>query len=224
MHENHVDVLAAEGVDTTESVILNPATRFYRVPGGMPAVELWFKLARTLCGAVPILATDLAAIEYLCKCGRRLAITPAPDLQPLPARQVLGDLGARVFRKSLPACLIDSEGEPLENCWLGVVQSRGACDLPLAIRFGGIGSCPPPEVHARHVATWARRFGAMPIALKHSMIEFVVSRPPTRDDAALELAREQHDYAPDVSANGMGGVEKHAAALSGLPYWAFWWD
>lgn len=225
MDQDHTEVLAAEGVDTTESVNVNGESRFYRIPGGLPAVELWFKLAHSLQGAVPILATDMAAIEYLRQCLRKCGSpTDLPELQPLPAREVLGDLRPRVFRKSLPACLIDAQNEPLEACWLGVIKARGACDLPLAMGFGGIGSCPAPEVHARNVAVWARRFGAMPIAFKHSMMEFAVARPPMREDAALELAREQHAYAPDVSSNGLGGIEKHATALLGLPYWAFWWD
>jgi hypothetical protein len=56
------------------------------------------------------------------------------------------------------------------------------------------------------------------------VLELSVARPPSTDQAALALAREQFRYAPDIVQQGVGDVETLAASLKNGHVWYFWWD
>jgi hypothetical protein len=56
------------------------------------------------------------------------------------------------------------------------------------------------------------------------VLEAHVSRPPTAFDAALELAREQYAYCPDIVDQGAMTVERLAQTLENETLWYFWWD
>jgi hypothetical protein len=54
--------------------------------------------------------------------------------------------------------------------------------------------------------------------------EFRVTRPPRDRESALALAEEHAIYCPDRIHQGMGTLERLAAALLNAPVWYFWWD
>jgi hypothetical protein len=45
------------------------------------------------------------------------------------------------------------------------------------------------------------------------VLELSVTRPPTSDQAALALAREQFSYSPDIVQRGVNDIETLAASL-----------
>lgn len=230
------NVLVQKGVDLGNSVELSDEVTFYRVAGGKDALKLWFDLAHRLpaVGAWPMLCCDDAAIEYLRRC--RKAAEGMSTVEIIARARAgastgegasLADLdrvSTRLFRRALPACLLDDSDEPLAQCYLAIVPGRFAYEIPAYLRFGGTGSCPKPNVHVARLADWGRRYGAVPLVLKESMFECVVARPPMTPEEATELAREQAEYCPDLVRRGLGTQEKLAVALKGMPYWAFWWD
>jgi hypothetical protein len=56
------------------------------------------------------------------------------------------------------------------------------------------------------------------------VIEMTVARPPMTKEAAMELAKEQFLYCPDIVYQGTESVEALAAGLLDARVWFFWWD
>ena len=70
---------------------------------------------------------------------------------------------------------------------------------------------------------WYQKFGAVPAALSHDILEFVVQ--PLRDkSAAVGLALEQYAFCPDIIDQGMQMVGILANSLTKSSVWSFWWD
>ena len=89
--------------------------------------------------------------------------------------------------------------------------------------FGGWNACPLPEEHIMISRYWYQKFGAVPAALSHDILEFVAQ--PLRDkSAAVGLALEQYAFCPDIIDQGMQMVGILANSLTKSSVWSFWWD
>lgn len=89
--------------------------------------------------------------------------------------------------------------------------------------FGGWNECPLPEEQVMISRYWYQKFGAVPAALSHDILEFVAQ--PLRDkSAAVGLALEQYAYCPDIIDQGMQMVGILANTLTKSSVWSFWWD
>jgi hypothetical protein len=71
---------------------------------------------------------------------------------------------------------------------------------------------------------WRDRFGAEIAAVSSDVVEFTVSRPPSDDAQALELAWQQYLYCADIVDQGVGSVATLAQSLRHSTRWYFWWD
>jgi hypothetical protein len=106
---------------------------------------------------------------------------------------------------------------------LALVPTSVAYEVPAHLRFGGWNDCPPPEVHVSALRDWHQRFGAEPVVMTSDTVELLVRKPVATRGQALELARFQHAYCPDIVAPALQSVEALAATLLGDPRWYFWW-
>jgi hypothetical protein len=97
-------------------------------------------------------------------------------------------------------------------------------EVPAHLRFGGWNECPPPEAHVAFLRRWHERFGAEPVAVTDDVVELLVRRPIGTREEALQVARLQYVYCPDIVEQGTNSVEALAATLLGDPRWYFWWD
>ena len=70
---------------------------------------------------------------------------------------------------------------------------------------------------------WHEQFGAEPVIIKADTLEFLVDRPPRRDEA-LQLALEQIAFCPDLLAECTPSVGALANSLPDWHTWQFWWD
>lgn len=107
---------------------------------------------------------------------------------------------------------------------VGLVDLADPCELFARLGWGDWNACPAPPLHVALMRHWRERFGAEPVALSGDVVECVVARPPQAQDAALELARHQQAYCPDIVEQGTGTTARLGAALLAAPYWYFWWD
>lgn len=149
------------------------------------------------------------ARRYLVRPQDLRGSTPLPDEPPSDAILTPLDL---TTNKPMPVVRIALL--PIDASW----------KAPAFLPFGHYNDNPPPPVHVALLREWNRRYGAEIVSLTGDVIELTVPRPPTTDEAALALARQQFQYAPDIVQQGTGDVETLAAYLKDGHAWYFWWD
>ena len=114
--------------------------------------------------------------------------------------------------------------EPLEKAYLLLIPTEKGEEVPAFLRWGGWNDCPPPEYHAAALRRWSDRYGAELVAINGDTMELRVARRPTSREEALELAREQYAYCPDIVEQGVEQIAALAAVLMESDWWYFWWD
>ena len=91
--------------------------------------------------------------------------------------------------------------------------------------WGDWNGCHRASAHVAILRRWRERYGAGLLAIAHDTLELVVASPPATFHEALELARDQYSYAPDIVEQGEHPtVGRLASALVGSHHWHFWWD
>ena len=104
---------------------------------------------------------------------------------------------------------------PVKNPW----------EIFAYLPFGGWNECPDtPELMA--VAKyWARQYGAIPAAISHDELEFLLPTP-VPEEKAMDTAVEQYGFCPDVVNQGPeeATVGTLADVLRQSTVWYFWWD
>lgn len=93
--------------------------------------------------------------------------------------------------------------------------------LPL----GGWNECPAtPEMMAA-AKDWYERFGAVPAAVSHDEVEFLLEQPVPPDQAP-QVALEHYCFCPDRvdQCEEEGTVSQLADTLRRSTAWYFWWD
>lgn len=111
-----------------------------------------------------------------------------------------------------------------DEIFLGLVPTQESWQIPACLNFGGWNDCPMPEIHVALHKKWEAEYGAEIITAMGDTIECLVSNPPTSREAALNLAKEQFLYAPDIVFQGVPSIEALAATLLNASVWYFWWD
>ena len=91
--------------------------------------------------------------------------------------------------------------------------------------FGGWNECPnTPELMA--VAKyWFEQHGAVPAAMSHDELEFLLPAPVSQEKA-MEVAAEQYGFCPDIVDQEQDDptVGNLADVLRQSTVWYFWWD
>jgi hypothetical protein len=114
----------------------------------------------------------------------------------------------------------------LDPWWMILLPTPDPTEVPLLLRYGGWNDCPDAPVHTALLRHWRDRHGAQLAGIGVDRIEFLVERPPSTREAALELAMEHYLYCTDVVDQGWpyDTVERCAARLLDGRSWFFWWD
>ena len=118
----------------------------------------------------------------------------------------------------------DHRGRPKSEVFIATIPTSDSSAIPVFLRFGDWNACPSPHVHMAMARYWRDRFGAEIATLSSDVVEFTVSRPPSDDVQALELAWQQYLYCADIVDQGVGSVATLALALRHSTRWYFWWD
>lgn len=104
---------------------------------------------------------------------------------------------------------------PVKNPW----------ELFAYLPFGNWNECPDtPELMA--VAKyWFEQYGAIPAAMSHDELEFLLPTPVTKEKA-MEVATEQYGFCPDIVNQEQDAptVGNLADVLWQSTAWYFWWD
>lgn len=92
------------------------------------------------------------------------------------------------------------------------------------LRWGGSNDGIEPEEHTALHKYWFTAYGAEPVVATMDTWEFRVVKPPETREAAMNLAREQYIYCPDIVDQGCATIAGLASELIYSPRWFFWWD
>ena len=91
--------------------------------------------------------------------------------------------------------------------------------------WGGRGEHnPAPEEHCAMHRFWEETFDAQIVGFGASTLECRVRKPPQTMDEAIELARIQAAYCPDLLLYSFNSIELLARSLLRTSTWAFRWD
>ena len=115
-------------------------------------------------------------------------------------------------RKTYPLILAKI---PVKNPW----------EIFAYLPFGNWNECPDtPELMAA-AKHWYERYGAVPAAMTHDVLEFFLPKPVSGEQA-MELAAEHYGFCPDVVDQGPENatVGWLADMLRKSSVWYFWWD
>jgi len=136
--------------------------------------------------------------------------------------------GSAPLRDAAPAdrfvVPFDFNDNPFPEVWIALLPIDAGWKGPAILPWGNYNDNPGPAVHTAVLHRWSERYGAELVSMTADVLELSVTRPPTTDAAALEIAREQYSYAPDIVEQGIGDVDALAATLKNGHAWFFWWD
>jgi hypothetical protein len=114
--------------------------------------------------------------------------------------------------------------EPLREVWIALLPIDESWKATAILPWGNYNENPQPAVHTAVLRDWSRRYGAELVSMTGDVLEMSVTRPPTGEQAALALAREQFSYSPDIVQQGVGDIETLAASLQNGHAWYSWRD
>jgi len=114
--------------------------------------------------------------------------------------------------------------DPHREVVIALVPTEVPWTIPAHLGMGGWNACPEAAKHCALWKRWNEEYGAEPVGVSGDVVEFLVERPPTTRDAALELAWQQHGYCQDIVDQGTQTIAGLAGALLEGRVWFFWWD
>ncbi len=88
--------------------------------------------------------------------------------------------------------------------------------------FGNWNECPDTPELMSAARYWFERYGAVPAAITHDELEFILQEPVPEDEA-LEVAVDQYGLCPDMD-QGHETMGHLADELRQSTVWYFWWD
>src|SRR5262249_49549611 len=104
-------------------------------------------------------------------------------------------------------------GTPLASVHIVTVPTNDSTEIPAYLYFGGWNACPAPEFQVAALRSWRARFGAQLVGLGADVMNCRVTTRPLERAQALDLAREQYAFCPDLIEQGAGTMSALAAAL-----------
>ena len=92
--------------------------------------------------------------------------------------------------------------------------------------MGGWNECPPAEEMMAVCKYWYEKYGAVPAALSHDTLEFVLTKPVDDEEKAWEAAKEHYAFCVDrvdqcTASYTLGEL---ADCISRSTVWYFWRD
>jgi hypothetical protein len=148
------------------------------------------------------------------------------EFEYYPMEELLGEwTGCTDKQREEPIAHLDIlSGKPLEEVYIGVLPTKKSFETPAYVSFGNWNKCPSPEDHVGIMRYWNEKYGAEVVSMTSDIIECTIKNPPSTKEEALELAKEQFFYCPDIVVQGTQTIFELAEALLNSKYWFFWWD
>ena len=105
---------------------------------------------------------------------------------------------------------------------LAKIPVRNPWEIFAYLPFGNWNECPDTPDLMATAKHWFDRYDAVPAAMSHDELEFILPEPVPEDEA-LEVAVEQYGLCPDMDQNH-GTMGHLADELRQSTVWYMWWD
>lgn len=138
--------------------------------------------------------------------------------------EILGEMEGG-YENNRFSCYWDSDTDMTHPLILAKIPVKNPWEIFAYLPFGNWNDCPDtPELMA--VAKyWFEQHGAVPAAMSHDELEFLLPAPVSQEKA-MEVAAEQYGFCPDIvdQAQDDPTVGNLADVLWQSIVWYFWWD
>lgn len=215
----------------------------HRVPGSQ-ALEKFYELRKRKDG-IPVILGNQEAFERTLQIMQRNSTRTIEELLELSTKITAKAWLKKERREDPEAYEIEQEPWPEDGNYasnslhayvdlstkmpypevlLSIIPTSESWMVPCFLRVNIGSSYPKAEEHSAMFRYWAEKHSANIACVAGDVIECTVENPPTTKRKALELAREQFVYCPDIVYQGTGSLEMLAATLLNASTWSFWWD
>lgn len=138
--------------------------------------------------------------------------------------EILGEMEGG-YENNRFSCYWDSDTDMTHPLILAKIPVKNPWEIFAYLPFGNWNDCPDtPELMA--VAKyWFEQHGAIPAAMSHDELEFLLPAPVSQEKA-MEVAAEQYGFCPDIVDQEQDDptVGNLADVLRQSTVWYFWWD
>ena len=119
----------------------------------------------------------------------------------------------------------DSDSHMTHPLILARIPVKNPWEIFAWLPFGNWNECPDTPELTAVAKYWFEQYGAVPAAMSHDELEFLLPVPVSREKA-MEVATEQYGFCPDIVDQEQDGptVGNLADVLWQSTVWYFWWD
>ena len=123
------------------------------------------------------------------------------------------------------SCYWDSDSHMTYPLILAKIPVKNPWEIFAYLPFGNWNECPDTPALMAVAKYWFERYGAVPAAMSHDELEFLLPAPVPKEQA-VEVAVEQYGFCPDVVDQEQDDptVGNLADVLRQSTVWYFWWD
>ena len=123
------------------------------------------------------------------------------------------------------SCYWDSDSHMTYPLILAKIPVKNPWEIFAYLPFGNWNECPDPPALMAVAKHWFEQYGAIPAAMSHDELEFLLPAP-VLEERAMEAATEQYGFCPDIVDQEQDDptVGNLADVLRQSTVWYFWWD
>ena len=123
------------------------------------------------------------------------------------------------------SCYWDSDSHMTYPLILAKIPVKSPWEIFAYLPFGNWNECPDTPNLMAVAKYWFQRYGAIPAAMSHDELEFLLPAPVSKE-MAMEVATEQYGFCPDIVDQEQDDptVGNLADVLWQSTVWYFWWD
>lgn len=136
--------------------------------------------------------------------------------------EILGEMEGG-YENNRISCYWDSDTDMTHPLILAKIPVKNPWEIFAYLPFGNWNDCPGTEELMAVTKYWFEQYGAVPAAMSHDELEFLLPAPVPKEKA-VDVAVELYGFCPDLDQNEDGSIGSLADALWQSTVWYFWWD
>ena len=138
--------------------------------------------------------------------------------------EILGEMEGG-YENNRFSCYWDSDTDMTYPLILAKIPVKNPWEIFAYLPFGNWNECPDTPKLMAAAKYWFEQYGAVPAAMSHDELEFLLSAP-VPEEKAMETAVEMYGFCPDVIDQGPEDATVGALAdvLRQSTAWYLWWD
>ena len=138
--------------------------------------------------------------------------------------EILGEMEGG-YENNRISCYWDPDTDMTYPLILAKIPVKNPWEIFAYLPFGNWNDCPDTPQLMAVAKYWFEQHGAVPAAMSHDELEFLLPAPVSKEKA-MEVAAEQYGFCPDIVDQEQDNptVGNLADVLRQSTIWYFWWD